>query len=345
MGLFYFILFLRFIHTHEYNSLSDVLLEHLNLTIKDVTSHLNDKIIVSPHGYEKSPTITVHGKFIGGIVIFHEALEFLEMYDVVASSICIYYNSMGGESMLINITQYDDGIYLSSVNETIIPKDTWTCIKISEEMLNKLYSDKYSSIGFKVHPDIYVDTSKEVLLELYLKSSKFDAVSYSIRNKCNEFCNYKLEDVNVNLLTALGIQNHNRRFKRQFFYRVSDNWLNHNHNHNPNSNPIITSDKIIPYYDTCSLNYQYITFKEMGCNWVLSPKGIMFSYCAGTCVISSFDKSSIIYGKMLLNSIYKNNLHVCCKPIRRQSVKITYMHGKNVQQSEINNFMPSECGC
>ncbi|AAR83507.1 CNPV161 TGF-beta-like protein [Canarypox virus] len=358
MKLFYAILFSYFVYTHEYNSLSDILLEQLNLTIEDVTNHLNDKIIVSPHGYEKSPTITVSGQINGGVVTFPDAYEYLETYDVVASSMCIYYHSLGGERVTISITQYNDGIYLLSVNETIIPKDTWTCIKIPERMIENLYSfdNHHLSVGFKVRPSIYVDTSKEPLLELYLKSDQFNTISYSINNKCDELCDYKLEDVNVDLLTMLGIHEgrhysfqgkHNRRYKRQFFYSVSSDWLNrnHNHNHNHNRNPITAPESSISYYDICSLRYQYITFEDMGCNWVLSPKGIMFSYCTGTCVVSSFDKSSVIYGKMLLNSIHKTKLHVCCKPIRRQSVKITYMHGKNIKQSEIKNFMPSECGC
>ncbi|QRI42883.1 TGF-beta-like protein [Cheloniid poxvirus 1] len=358
MKLFYFIFFLYVIYTYEHNSLSDILLEQLNITIEDATSHLDDKIIVSPNGYEKSPTITVSGRISGGIIMFPNAYEYLEIYDVFASSICIYYNSMDREPVLINITQYRDGIYLLSVNETIIPKDTWTCIEIPETMIKNLnsFNIHYSSIGFKVHPDVYVDISKEPLLELYLTSNKLNAVSYSIRNKCNEFCNYKLEDINIELLTVLGIheekyysfqEKYNRRYKRQFFYSVSDSWFNtnHNRNHNHNTKTKITSKPSIQHYDICSLRYQYITFKDMGCNWVLSPKGIMFSYCIGTCVISSFHKSSIIYGNMLLNSMYKNNLHVCCKPIRRQSVKIIYMHGRNVKQSEIKNFMPSECGC
>lgn len=258
MKLFYTILFLCFIlYTYGYNSLSDILLEKLNLTIEDVTNHLNNKIIKTPPGYEESPTITVSGKIRGNIIMFPYAYEYLEIYDAVAYSICVYYNKIREDPVLINITQHNDGIYLSSINETIIPTDTWTCINIPETMVGNLYSSsnrRHLSVGFKVSPSKYVNTSIEPFMELYLKSDQFNAVTHSIQNDCHEFCSYKLEDVNIDLLTALKINKVKRdRYKIQFFYSVSTTWLNPRHHNNPN--PIITKDPSIPYYDICSLRY------------------------------------------------------------------------------------------
>ncbi|UOX38857.1 TGF-beta-like protein [Finch poxvirus] len=335
-------------YTYEYNSVSDILLTRLNLTIEDVTSYLNNKIIETPHSYEKSPSITVSGRINGGVITFPKAYEYLESHDTVGSSICVYYSKTDGKPVSINITQYNDGIYLLSINETIIPNDTWTCIIMPNKMIENLYSfnNRHLSVGFKIRPSNYVDTSNDPFMELYLESDKYNAVTYSLQNKCKEFCYYKLEDIKLNLAKALGIdEGRGNRKKRHpnmnecCCIRIVTPKI-------PVKKPTVTIKRpVIPYTEVCSLRHQYIKFKDIGCNWILAPKGIMFNYCAGTCTISSFDKSSIVYAKMLLDSEYKSNLNVCCKPIRRQSVKITYMHGKNIKQSEIKDFMPSECGC
>ncbi|AAR83508.1 CNPV162 TGF-beta-like protein [Canarypox virus] len=95
----------------------------------------------------------------------------------------------------------------------------------------------------------------------------------------------------------------------------------------------------------CSLNSVYLDFSALGYKWIHEPKGIQFTYCHGTCILSSYDKSSVIYGTIVTNYLSNNRIPLCCSPKERKDITITYYLGRNVKKQTIRNFIPTHCGC
>ncbi|UOX38712.1 TGF-beta-like protein [Finch poxvirus] len=100
------------------------------------------------------------------------------------------------------------------------------------------------------------------------------------------------------------------------------------------------------HQNVCNLNSLYIKFSDIGYNWIHEPEGIQFTYCHGTCVIGSYDESSVIYGMIVINHLNNNRIPLCCSPKgRKEDITISYYRGRNINRQTIRNFMPTHCGC
>lgn len=110
---------------------------------------------------------------------------------------------------------------------------------------------------------------------------------------------------------------------------------------------IINNKKYVrnTHQHVCSLNSVYLEFYDLGYKWIHEPKGIQFTYCYGTCVMGSYDESSVIYGTVVTNYISNKGIPLCCSPKRREDITISYYRGRNIEKQTIRNFMPTHCGC
>ncbi|ARF02774.1 SWPV1-200 [Shearwaterpox virus] len=245
------------VHFTNTFSISEILLSRINLTIDDVTSHLNYGMIKTPVRYENVTSVTVYGEYISGIIFTRR--EDLEVYNPYNASICIYHES-SSEPTSINITQLDDGIYLSSIKVNTTYDSNWTCTVIPKEMLYNLYSYKnyHGTIGFRVKSDVAVNTNIRQFFELYIQDTFYLSVQ-SIDTDCKDVCNYRISNTNFKLVDALDIYEQQRRKKREV--DCIPTWSNDAKKHSvtPVASPI----------NVCSLKYKYIKFKDIGCNWIL----------------------------------------------------------------------------
>lgn len=357
---------------------SDAILSYLNLTEHDVVSN-PENMIVRPEKYKDSAAVTVDGVFLYGIMQFNGETDSLYNYMHDNFSLCAYYKKNTPTGITnITISQSIDGSTIDYVNKTIIANNSWVCVLLSEKMLMEYY-DKYHDIRFTVKPYDAVDPNKNPFLEMYPVDvgSAVNAITIKYELNCTGNCRYTLKDSNITTYDALHMEKLSNRRKRQIDVMLDPNIFSpyccHNHvddrrkHHDrhsartppapPQPRPVPPRppsspspppplpDKRILHTKECALHYKYISFKDVGCNWVLSPKGFTFRYCKGECIVSSFTKSSIVYGAMLVNDAKSSNIHICCSPKSRTSMRIMYAVGSNIRESTIHNFMPSSCGC
>ncbi|QRI42879.1 TGF-beta-like protein [Mudlarkpox virus] len=79
--------------------------------------------------------------------------------------------------------------------------------------------------------------------------------------------------------------------------------------------------------------------------WIVSPLSTVLTYCDGICSISSYQKTSLMYGAIVTNHMSDDTIPQCCYPRLRSNFTIRYRVGRDVKTSTINNFMPLECAC
>ncbi|UWX11316.1 CRPV-207 [Crowpox virus] len=95
----------------------------------------------------------------------------------------------------------------------------------------------------------------------------------------------------------------------------------------------------------CDIRSINIKFADYGMKWIVSPLSTVLTYCYGICSISSYQKTSLMYGTIITNHIPDNTIPQCCYPITRSNFTIRYRVGRNIKTDVINNFMPLECAC
>uniref|UniRef100_A0AAT9UPK4 TGF-beta-like protein n=1 Tax=Apapanepox virus TaxID=3049969 RepID=A0AAT9UPK4_9POXV len=95
----------------------------------------------------------------------------------------------------------------------------------------------------------------------------------------------------------------------------------------------------------CDIRSINIKFSDYGMKWIVSPLSTVLTYCYGICSISSYQKTSLMYGTIITNHMPDNTIPQCCYPITRSNFTIQYRVGRNIKTDVINNFMPLECAC
>lgn len=351
--LYYYILFFYFLNIGECSPFSDALLSYLNLTEEDVTKNFREDIIVSPTGYGTKESVIIFGYFIYGILYFPNYSEYFNKYAYTDCSLCIYYKKTNSFENVI-ISHSMDAMPLISINITIYPNDNWVCTLLPWIITRNLQVTGIDT-SFTLNPDRFIDFNNTPFLELYLENS--DDINKRIYTRHERYCDncmYTLKGSKVRTHDMLML--YSNRTKRQDMAVDPELFKHDMYTYNKQPPRILTSEQYnslkeedknklpVPNFEECSLRYKYIKFRDLGCNWILKPKSLIFTYCKGICILSTFTKSSVIYGAMVTNDM-KKDIHICCAPLTRSNLTIMYMVGKEVRTSEIKDFLPSSCGC
>ncbi|UWX11315.1 CRPV-206 [Crowpox virus] len=349
MILYLCILLSYFTYTIECITFSQALLSYLKIDEEDVTGNFRNDIIVQPTGYENKEYLTLYGYFINRKLHFPNHDMYFNNYRYSECSVCIYYKKTDNEKNII-INYYGDTE--TKLYKTIKPNDNWICILLPSTITEEIeYRD--TNIKFTVIPDELVDFTKKPFMELYIVDAhNIDrTVSQTSDLHCSS-CRYTLKDMKLKMDETLNLLSRKKRqvvlSDPEFFQPVHKKYKPYDEGlRQQDLDKLEYRDEYgdeVPDFGECLLRHKHMKFKDLGCNWILRPKSFIFTYCKGTCIISSFTRSSIIYGSMFINDI-KKNVQICCSPVTRSNITILYMLGKNVKEYEIKDFLPSSCGC
>ncbi len=100
--------------------------------------------------------------------------------------------------------------------------------------------------------------------------------------------------------------------------------------------------------DCCRERF-YISFAEIGWDWIIQPKGYHANYCKGSCtgyVIPGYAHTSIIHGIISQDRHLVNEMMPCCAPKKTKGISLIYYDQEElIYRRELPDMVIETCAC
>lgn len=100
--------------------------------------------------------------------------------------------------------------------------------------------------------------------------------------------------------------------------------------------------------DCCRERF-YVSFDEIGWDWIIQPKGYNANYCTGSCrgpVIPGYAHTSVLHGVMARDSVMAETLSPCCAPKETTALALIYYDNDQlIYRRELPDMVIESCAC